>query len=139
MESGAIIKPLDAVEDRRARISAGDEAAVIHRLVFQTAPERLDERVVVAVALPAHRGDESLGGDGLLKLGAGELTAAVGVLDERGLRPALRDGPCAGRCGILLSAAKLALPTAGATDGTLKAEPVCVVLALRWVVGIVAK
>ena len=62
MESGAIIKRLDVVEDGGAGLGAGDEAAAIYRLVFQTAPKRFDKGVVVAVAPPAHRGDETMRG-----------------------------------------------------------------------------
>lgn len=85
MEPRAIIKRLDVIEDGRVGLIAGGKAPVMHGFVFQAAPERHDERVVIAVALPAHRGDELMRGEGLAKRSASNVTAAVGVHNERGL------------------------------------------------------
>jgi hypothetical protein len=59
MESGAVIKGFDVVEDRRARLGITGEALMIDQLVFEAAPEGLDEGIVVAIALAAHGGDEN--------------------------------------------------------------------------------
>lgn len=91
MEPGAIVKRLDVVEDGGAGFGAGGEAAAVDGLVFQTAPKRFDEGVIVAVAPPAHRGDEAVRGKSLPIQGAGKLGAAVGVHDEIRLGPALCD------------------------------------------------
>ena len=57
MQSGAVIEGFDVVEDGQARLGISGETLMIDQLVFETAPERLDVGIVVAIALPAHGGD----------------------------------------------------------------------------------
>ena len=47
VQPGAVVEGLDVVEDRGARFGPGGEAMMIDDLVFEAAPERLDEGVVV--------------------------------------------------------------------------------------------
>ncbi len=58
MEPGTVVEGLNIIEDRRAGFGAGRESAVVDDLVFEAAPKRLDEGIVVAVAFAAHGGDE---------------------------------------------------------------------------------
>ena len=51
MESVAVIKGFDVVEDGRARFGEGGEALVVDHFIFEAAPEGFDKGVVVAVPL----------------------------------------------------------------------------------------
>ncbi len=87
MEPGAVVEALDVIEERGAGLGVGGALAVVDGLVLQAAPKRLDEGVVVAVALAAHRGNEAVVGEDLAVRGAGKLGAAVGVHDQARRRP----------------------------------------------------
>lgn len=58
MEPRSIITDLNLVEGYGTRFGAGDEAVAIDGVVFEAAPERLDEGVGVAVSFAAQRGDK---------------------------------------------------------------------------------
>ena len=77
VESGAVIKGFDVVEDGVAGVGQGGEAPMINDLVFETAPERFDEGVVVAIAFAAHGSDQPMLGEDLSISGAGELAATI--------------------------------------------------------------
>ena len=89
MESGAIIEGFDVVEDGRARLGITGEALMIDQLVFEAAPEGLDEGIVVAIALAAHGGDEPVLSQELPVSRAGELAAAIGEKAQSTGGPAL--------------------------------------------------
>lgn len=91
MEPGTVIEGFDVVEDCRAGFGVGGEAATVDELVFETAPERLNVGVVVAIALSAHRGKQLVFGQDCPVGSAGELGAAVGVDDEMGRGMTLRN------------------------------------------------
>ena len=55
MESGAVIKDFDVIEDGGASLGESGEAVVVNQFVFETAPKGLDKGVVVAVAFSTHR------------------------------------------------------------------------------------
>ena len=82
VESGAIIKGFDVVKDGGAGLGEGSEALVIDDFVFETAPEGLDEGVVVAIAFATHGSDQTVLGQDLPISGAGKLHAAIGM-DEQ--------------------------------------------------------
>src|SRR5664279_1680471 len=92
MESGAVIEGFDVVEDAGAGIGQGGEALMVNDLVFETAPERLDEGVIVAVAFAAHGSDQAMLGKDLLVGCTGELAAAIGVNDEAPAWTPLQEG-----------------------------------------------
>jgi hypothetical protein len=46
VESGAVIKSFDVVEDSAASLGKGGEALVVDQLIFKTAPEGFDEGVI---------------------------------------------------------------------------------------------
>ncbi len=60
MESGAVTEGFDVVEDGGASFGLGGEAVVIDQLVFEAAPEGLDEGVVIAVAGAAHGSEQTM-------------------------------------------------------------------------------
>ena len=57
MQSGAVVKGLDVIEDNVARLGKGGEALVVNDFVFKAAPEGLDEGVIVAVGFATHGRD----------------------------------------------------------------------------------
>ncbi len=57
MESGAVVEGFDVMEDGATRFGQGGEAVVVNQFVFETAPKRLNESVVVTVALASHGSD----------------------------------------------------------------------------------
>ena len=58
MESGAVIKGLDVVEDGGTSLGGGGKAVMIDQLVFKATPEGFDEGVVVAVSFSTHGSNE---------------------------------------------------------------------------------
>ena len=60
MQSRAIIEGFDVVEDGGASFGQGAEAMMVNQFVFEAAPKRLDEGIVVAVALTSHRSEHSV-------------------------------------------------------------------------------
>ena len=61
MESGAVIKDFDVIEDGGASLGESGEPPVVNQFVFETAKEALDKSVVVAVAFAAHAALEAVG------------------------------------------------------------------------------
>src|SRR5437667_11521194 len=57
MESGAVVEGFDVMEDGATRFGQGGEAVVVNQFVFEAAPKRLNESVVVTVALASHGSD----------------------------------------------------------------------------------
>ena len=51
MQSGAVVEGLDVVEDRGSGSGSIAEAVLIDRFVFEAAPKRLDQGVVIVVSL----------------------------------------------------------------------------------------
>jgi hypothetical protein len=72
VESGAVIKGFDAVEDGIASLGKSGEALVVNDFVFKGAPEGLDEGVIVAIAFATHGSDEVVLGQDLPVSGASE-------------------------------------------------------------------
>ena len=89
VQSGAVVKGLDVIEDGGASCSKGGEAMMIDQFVFESAPKGFDKGVVVAVAFAAHGREQTVLGEHLSVGGAGELSTAIGVDDERLTRAAL--------------------------------------------------
>ena len=89
MQSGAVVKGFDVIEDGGASLGAGGEAVVIDQLVFEGAPEGLDEGVVVAVAWTTHGSDQAVLSQKVPISRTGKLASPIGVEDERTSGPAL--------------------------------------------------
>ena len=88
MQSGAVVKGLDVIEDGGAGLVAGGEAMMIDQFVFESAPKGFDKGVVVAVAFAAHGREQTVLGEHLAVGGAGELSSPIGVDNERLTRAA---------------------------------------------------
>jgi hypothetical protein len=82
VQSGAVLEGLDVVEDRGASLGAGGEAVMIDEFVFEAAPERLDEGVIVAVGLATHGSEQSVLGQDLPVSRAGKLGSTIRVDDK---------------------------------------------------------
>ena len=82
MQSGPVIEGFDVIEDSGARLGQCGEAMMVNEFVFEAAPKRFNEGIVVAVALTSHRSEQSVLGQDMAISGAGELGAAIGVDDE---------------------------------------------------------
>lgn len=91
VESGAIIKGLDVVEDGVTSLCKSGETLVVDDFIFKATPEGLDEGVIVAIAFATHRSDEAVLGQDLAVSGAGKLHAAIGVDDKGGFGTALQE------------------------------------------------
>lgn len=89
MKSGAVIEGFDVGEDGGAGFGVSGEAVVINDFIFERAPKRLDEGVIVAVTFAAHGSNQPVLSEELAVRGTGELGAAIGVEDETGLGPSL--------------------------------------------------
>jgi hypothetical protein len=63
------------------QIGAADEVAWIDELVFQAAPQPLDEHVVESAAAPIHADGHATLLERSQKIGSGELRALIGVPD----------------------------------------------------------
>ena len=57
VESSTIVEGFDVIKDGGTRFGQGGKAAVANQFVFEAAPKRLDEAVVVAVAFASHGRD----------------------------------------------------------------------------------
>jgi hypothetical protein len=69
---------------------------MVDQFVFEAAPERLDKGVIVAVALAAHRSEQTVLGQHLAVSRAGELGATIRVDDEWASGPTLAEGHAEG-------------------------------------------
>src|SRR5690349_22679946 len=83
-----VIKALDVVEDRAARLRAGGQREVVKPFGLEQVEEALDRRIVVAIARAAHAAHDALAVEEVLILGARVGTAAIAVMHEAGSRPA---------------------------------------------------
>ena len=79
MDASAIIKRFDKIENSQASFGSGFEGAAINEFLFKGAPEGFHGGVVVTVSLAAHRGENTLLSQGMAKLRAGVLAAAIGI------------------------------------------------------------
>jgi len=82
VESSAVVEGFNVIEDGGTSLDQGGEATVVNKFVFEAAPERLNEGIVVAVTLASHGGEQSMLSQEVAVRGAGELGAAIGVKDE---------------------------------------------------------
>ena len=82
MQSGAVIKGFDVIEDGGASCGVGGEALMINQLVFECAPEGFDKGVVVTIAFAAHGSEQTMLSEHLSVGCAGELSSPIGVDDE---------------------------------------------------------
>jgi hypothetical protein len=60
VQSDAVVKGFDVVEQSAASLGEGGEALGIDHFVFKAAPEQFDEGVVVAIAFAAHGSDQTV-------------------------------------------------------------------------------
>ena len=60
MEPDAVIEGFDVIEDGGASLRQGDEAMMVNEFVFEAAPKRFDEGVIVAVALASHGSEQTV-------------------------------------------------------------------------------
>jgi hypothetical protein len=82
VESGTVVEGFDVIKDGGTSLGQGGEAAMVNEFVFKTAPERLNESIVVAVALASHGRNEAVLSEKVTVSGAGKLAAPIGVDDE---------------------------------------------------------
>ncbi len=54
VESGAVVKGFDVIEDGGTSFGEGGEAVVVNQFVFEAAKEAFDKSVIVAVAFASH-------------------------------------------------------------------------------------
>src|SRR5262245_41430782 len=92
MDSATIVESLNVVKDAGAGLGTSPVLLVVDELGLQGVEEALLDRVVVAVALAAHAGDNAMGVEHDAEFGRCVLDAAVGVMDQASSRPALVDG-----------------------------------------------
>jgi len=87
MEALAVIESLDEVEDCQPSLGSSFETAPVDEFQFERAPEGFHGSVVITAGFAAHGGLGLSVGQGLAKIRAGVLAAAIGVKDElrRGL------------------------------------------------------
>src|SRR3981189_2910883 len=95
MEAAPVIKGLDKIEDGQASLVPGFETAAVDELQFEGAPEGFHGGVVITAGFAAHRGLGLSLGQGLSKIRASVLAAAIGVENElwRRLAVSLRHVP----------------------------------------------
>jgi len=89
VQSGAVIKGFDVIEDGGTSLGIRGEAVMENEFVFERAPKGLDEGVVVAVALAAHGSKQTVLSEHLAVACAGELSSPIGVDDEELIRAPL--------------------------------------------------
>ncbi len=82
MKALAIIKDFDVVEELGLGLSHRSKRASVNQLPFKRAPKRLDGCIIIAVAGPAHRADDSSLSEGCSKITAGIGTAAIGMEEQ---------------------------------------------------------
>ena len=79
MSAAAVVEGFDVVEDLGAGRAVVDKDAPINQFEFEGGPEAFPGRVVRAVALTAHGGQQTRLGEGVPVSTAGVLHAAIGV------------------------------------------------------------
>jgi hypothetical protein len=82
VESGAVVKGFDVIEDGGTSCGVGGEALMIDQFVFESAPEGLDKGIIVAVAFATHGSEQTVLSEKLSVCSAGELSSPIGVDDE---------------------------------------------------------
>jgi len=60
VQSGTVVEGFDVIKDGGASFGQGGEAAMVNKFVFETAPKRLNEGIVVAVALASHGSEQAV-------------------------------------------------------------------------------
>src|SRR5436190_9139105 len=96
METTAVIKDFDEVENGLLSLGASLERAAIDEFLFEGAPEGFHGGIVIAAGFAAH-GSQRFGfNQSVSKIGAGILAAAIGVKDQlrRRLAMSLSHVPC---------------------------------------------
>jgi len=88
----AVVKHFDVIEDLGARLGVCVKATAIDQLQFEGGPEAFHGGVVIAVAAPAHGGDQAGVREGLTIIAAGVLNAAIGVEEQLGWGTAMQQG-----------------------------------------------
>lgn len=82
MGAVAVVEGFDVIEDVGLGLAAGEEVTAVDQFQFEGAPEGFHEGVVVAVAFPAHGGDQAGLGQGGAIVVCGVLDAAIGVTEQ---------------------------------------------------------
>jgi hypothetical protein len=77
-----VLKDFDPFEDRGARLRSRGEVSPMDQVAFETAPEALHQRVVVAVAFTAHARLDTGLAQSLPVSFAGVLHSPIGVMDQ---------------------------------------------------------
>jgi hypothetical protein len=77
VESCAVVEGFDVIKDGGTSLGKGGEAVVVNYFVFETAPEGLNEGIVVAIAFAAHGGNQAVLRQHLAESRAGKLGAAI--------------------------------------------------------------
>ena len=65
MQSEAVVEDFDVIKHGGARFGERGEAMMVNEFVLEAAPKRLDEGVIVAVALASHGSEQPVLGQGL--------------------------------------------------------------------------
>src|SRR5665213_4113181 len=91
MAPGSVVEALDVGKDIALGFSAGGVLPVMHALGLERVEETFHRRVVVAVALAAHRGGDSTDGQSRPIVMGGILHASIGMMDQAGTGPLCRD------------------------------------------------
>src|SRR6266700_6752720 len=91
MATDTIIEALDISKDVTFGFLSCCIVTVMDELGFERMEEALHRGIVVAVALPAHRGSEAGGLDRLSVICRGILNAAIGMVDQAGTSSLRRD------------------------------------------------
>jgi len=82
VESGAVVKGFDVIEDGGTSCGVGGEALMIDQFVFESAPEGFDKGIIVAVAFATHGSEQTVLSEKLSVCSAGELSSPIGVDDK---------------------------------------------------------
>ena len=78
----AVVEDFNVLKDGLASLLPGGEALAVNQFHFEGAPERFHGGIVVTVAFAAHGRQGLAAGQGLAKISAGVLAAAIGVEDQ---------------------------------------------------------
>jgi len=92
MESLAVVKDFDEIEDGLAGLRARLEVAAVDEFVFEGAPEGFHGGIVVTVAFAAHGGDGLGALERVAIVVAGVLDAAIGMKDQTSGRLTMSPG-----------------------------------------------
>ena len=87
-----VVKHFDVLADSESGLLACSESPMVDQLALQRTPERFDRGVIVAVAAAAHRRAHAELPDDFLVSRRTILRAAIGMLNQAGVRTSVRDG-----------------------------------------------